>query len=323
MTWNMIDSIMNKCKTHKPLTIDEYEKLGTVMDILYGDLTDKDIEDEGITIKYPINLIYAVFGFPKDICVSDQAAIKEIEENIEYVLNNTMTPEEAGIIRMRFRGEMSLEDVGKTFGKTRERIRQLELKALRKLRHPSRSKAIFTPFKLTQEIKERTEVLNQKNKELADNITQCLNQIDILSKALEGVGIKVTTEKPISYAVTLARNIDEFDFSVRAYNCMKRAGINTIGDLTERTEEEMKKVRNLGGRGLQEIKEKMTSLGVRFMSEEERKQHPIHTRDEIKNGCVMCEHCYHDVCRSEFKWDEECENHCANYKLDKLFAGQD
>lgn len=316
MTKDIFESIMNKCKSHKPLTIDEYDKLGKTLELLYGDLNSKDYEDLcNYKVEYPINFIYCVFGGPVEtLAIKDEKSIKEIESNIDYILDNYMESKDANILRLRFKGKLSLDEVAKIYNVTRERVRQLEAKALRKMRHPLRARAIFTPYKLSQEIKERTETLNQKNKELADNITKCLDQIDILSKALDSVGIKVSTEKPNTYVTTLARNINEFEFSVRAYNCMKRAGINTIGDLTEKTEEEMRQVRNLGHRGLEEIKDKLTSLGLRFMTEEERKEHPIHTRDEIKDVCKNCDYDYHGECRNEFVWCDSCENGCVNFR---------
>lgn len=60
----------------------------------------------------------------------------------------------------------------------------------------------------------------------------------------------------------LERTIEELDLSVRSYNCLKRAGINTVYDLTEKSEAEMMKVRNLGRKSLEEVKIKLTDLGL-------------------------------------------------------------
>ena len=60
----------------------------------------------------------------------------------------------------------------------------------------------------------------------------------------------------------LDRTIEELDLSVRSYNCLKRAGINTVFDLTEKTEPEMMKVRNLGRKSLEEVKVKLADLGL-------------------------------------------------------------
>jgi len=60
------------------------------------------------------------------------------------------------------------------------------------------------------------------------------------------------------------RAIEELDLSVRSYNCLKRAGIQTIRELVQRSEEEMMKVRNLGKKSLKEIKDKLQAMGLGF-----------------------------------------------------------
>ena len=60
----------------------------------------------------------------------------------------------------------------------------------------------------------------------------------------------------------LDMNIDDLDLSVRSFNCLKRANINTVADLAEKTEEDMMKVRNLGRKSLEEVKKKLEELGL-------------------------------------------------------------
>ncbi|MGL5884910.1 MAG: DNA-directed RNA polymerase subunit alpha C-terminal domain-containing protein, partial [Bombilactobacillus sp.] len=60
----------------------------------------------------------------------------------------------------------------------------------------------------------------------------------------------------------LELTIEELDLSVRSYNCLKRAGINTVQELTDKTESDMMKVRNLGRKSLEEVKEKLANLGL-------------------------------------------------------------
>ncbi|MGN1107427.1 MAG: DNA-directed RNA polymerase subunit alpha [Huintestinicola sp.] len=67
----------------------------------------------------------------------------------------------------------------------------------------------------------------------------------------------------------LEMTIEELDLSVRSFNCLKRAGINTVEDLISKSEEEMMKVRNLGKKSFDEVKEKLQSLGFDLNSEEE------------------------------------------------------
>lgn len=60
----------------------------------------------------------------------------------------------------------------------------------------------------------------------------------------------------------LEMTIEELDLSVRAYNCLKRAGINTIAELVQRNQEDMMKVRNLGRKSLEEVEQKLEALGL-------------------------------------------------------------
>jgi len=70
-------------------------------------------------------------------------------------------------------------------------------------------------------------------------------------------------EKPLDMT------IEELDLSVRSYNCLKRAGINTVQELTQKTEEEMMKVRNLGKKSLEEVKQKLEALGLSLKKADE------------------------------------------------------
>jgi DNA-directed RNA polymerase subunit alpha len=62
--------------------------------------------------------------------------------------------------------------------------------------------------------------------------------------------------------------IEELDLSVRSYNCLKRAGINTVQELTQKSEEDMMKVRNLGRKSLEEVQEKLAELGLSLRSDD-------------------------------------------------------
>ena len=60
--------------------------------------------------------------------------------------------------------------------------------------------------------------------------------------------------------------IEDLDLSVRSYNCLKRAGIQSVDELTQKTEDEMMRVRNLGKKSLKEVKDKLIELGMGFKS---------------------------------------------------------
>jgi len=67
----------------------------------------------------------------------------------------------------------------------------------------------------------------------------------------------------------LEMNIDELELSVRSYNCLKRAGINTVEELCNRTSEDMMKVRNLGRKSLEEVLAKLRELGLQLNPSDE------------------------------------------------------
>lgn len=67
----------------------------------------------------------------------------------------------------------------------------------------------------------------------------------------------------------LEMTIEELDLSVRSFNCLKRAGINTVEDLANKTQDDMIKVRNLGKKSLDEVIAKLESLGLSLKEEEE------------------------------------------------------
>ncbi len=90
------------------------------------------------------------------------------------------------------------------------------------------------------------------------NLTEHVNEVEIMVEKEEDKKEKV-----------LEMTIEELDLSVRSYNCLKRAGINTVQELTQKTEEEMMKVRNLGRKSLEEVQQKMAALNLSLKQSEE------------------------------------------------------
>lgn len=90
------------------------------------------------------------------------------------------------------------------------------------------------------------------------NLSDKLNQIELMVEKEEGKKEKA-----------LEMTIEELDLSVRSYNCLKRANINTVEELTKKTEDEMMKVRNLGKKSLEEVIGKLADLGFNLRAEEE------------------------------------------------------
>lgn len=108
-----------------------------------------------------------------------------------------------------------------------------------------------------------TEAISLAAKILTEHLTMFVN----LTEEAQVTQVMVEREETHQEKV-LDKTIEELDLSVRSYNCLKRADIQTVKDLTERTEADMMKVRNLGTKSLDEIKLKLAELGVGFRQED-------------------------------------------------------
>lgn len=123
--------------------------------------------------------------------------------------------------------------------------------------------------KLTMDVKTNgvitaKEALSLGAKFLSEHLTLFAD----LSEGTRGTQIMVES-KETEQAQVLGMTIEELDMSVRSFNCLKRAGINTVEDLINKTEEDMIKVRNLGKKSLEEVIAKLHSLGLDLKHEDE------------------------------------------------------
>jgi len=196
---------------------------------------------------YPFSLTYAIFE-DYDMAISIYVpglaeAIKTLNENEQLAL------------KLRFEENKTLDEVGEGLGgKSRERVRQIIAKALRRLKHPSRSSK-FIPVS-------KEELRNEVNKVREENDT-LKRTIGGLTELLEKAGV-ISKEKKLEID---SRNdlwedsdeisIEELELSVRSYNCLKRAGVETLFDLSLMTEQDLMNVRNLGRSSFDEIVKKM------------------------------------------------------------------
>ena len=91
-----------------------------------------------------------------------------------------------------------------------------------------------------------------------------------LSKDATGTPSAVASPEEPKHAALDSMTIEELDLSVRSFNCLKRANINTVGELINCTEEDMMRVRNLGRKSLEEVINRLSSLGLSLMSEDNK-----------------------------------------------------
>ena len=157
---------------------------------------------------------------------------------------HTLTYREQSVIELRYRDSLTLEDVGRKMGVTRERIRQIELKALRKI-HIGIVKSI-------RDAKNDVESLKSENETLKKYIA-----------SLESANPSDNTMAPVLYP-KLNTVIEDLDFSVRTYNCLKRARLNTVKDIID-YENGLTHIRNLGKKGVIEIADTVENLDVGYI----------------------------------------------------------
>jgi RNA polymerase sigma factor (sigma-70 family) len=179
----------------------------------------------------------------------------DFDECYNFALS-TLTEREAQIIRYRFEEDMTLEAVGRIYNLTRDRIRQIEAKALRKLRHPDRMR-IFTEGKeyidnyqryiAAEQAYQKKVVAARKIKLMADEVEKRLNE--------------PVTEEDINEP-DVDVDIADVGFSARTFSCLKRHGIYKLYELDGYSTKELLRIRNLGTRSVEEIVRKCAEYGV-------------------------------------------------------------
>ena len=164
------------------------------------------------------------------------------------------------VIQMRYLEKMTLEQVGRQYGVTRERIRQVEAHAIRKLRHPSLIRTYKYDF-----IPERSMEMFEES---------CSNAISILEKFQKNAikfqyEISESDVEPdvIDRIDDLSVSIDELDLTCRVRNLLLRAGVRSIRDLTMMTSKDVTDLRNAGKFALNEIRNKLHERGMKLADE--------------------------------------------------------
>ena len=167
----------------------------------------------------------------------------------------SLSDRERKVIVRRYRDGDTLEQIGKDFGVVRERIRQIEAKARRKLRHPARQ-GLFMAVTRAQ-----YQELKQDYWELLDRYKQLRDMLPAEEQASTGMQ---------DNSDPMAMPIADLDLSVRSYNCLLRAGVKTVGDIAKMSERQMLRIRNFGKKSEDEVLGRLRALGVELNHEEEK-----------------------------------------------------
>ena len=186
-------------------------------------------------LPWPENLITEI-GLEKVFGSDTYTPLNDDQmHGLEFALDSLKDKEQTAIL-LRYKDHMTLNDTGEQFSLSRERIRQILAKGIRKLRHPDRLKYIRDGYQGSVRVRE----------ERLRRIREAIGE-DGLMETLNGIDIK------------------ECEFSVRAHNCLHRAGMDTLGQVVEKMNQDpwnILKIRNLGIKSLAEVVDKLEEYGV-------------------------------------------------------------
>ncbi len=211
-------------------------------------------------INYPENIIATAEIYMGSPLSDDQV------KGLEHVIETTLTEREGKVLYFRFHDGMTLEETGKRLGLTRERIRQIETRTLRKLKNPIRLNVIKEGYETTRTHNDTVSKYKDEITRLNKLIDDVKSKQELLEKVLTGSAddneIKETGKIIKNAPVVPELDINYLDLSVRSYNCLVRAGFKTVSQLSKLRYSDLMKVRNLGLRCTNEIAEKLKPLGI-------------------------------------------------------------
>lgn len=225
----------------------------TVRSILYSALNLNNNKTKPVKVKdfrdmtyTPVERLYKdIFGYSDTEWINGNFTLpSDAEKTLNYIILQLKDQEQTAI-KLYYFDEMTLEEAGKELNVTRDRVRQIIAKALRKLRNPTRSNI------LRDGLEKRENMIAAKARIEKETTEKYLREY---KEKLESE----QKEKQQNPTIWLEEKIEELDLSIRSYNCLRRAGIYTIKEIFVKTNEELRCIRNLGRKSVDEIKEKVT-----------------------------------------------------------------
>lgn len=198
---------------------------------------------------YPYNAFKMVNLYDSDIA-------PEVVDDFDKLLEQTCNSREVSAIRLYFKSEYTLEQVGREFGVTRERVRQVLVRGMKKMKH------VAICF----------EARKQQEKDLADRhamrekLIEAYKENGIITPEIEWEFGELKIGRPV---ILNKKSICDLSLSVRSFNCLRRSGIETVGQLISYHESDLYKIKNLGPKSIKEIISKVEELGLSFEPEED------------------------------------------------------
>ena len=202
--------------------------------------------------EYPKNLLSQVFvnGLPTDL--PDDVTLV-----LEYIIQKTLTEREGRVLDMRYKRYMTMAAIGEEYGLRAERIRQIEAKAVRKLRHPSRSRYILMGMEGYINYLRDTAV-DERLREYKKEI------VTLEKKIAELTDTEYEEEKNELENAPIA----ELDLSVRTFNILYRAGYSTVRELLDADAEKIVSLPNLGLKNFSDLIDVLSEKGFGWKSAE-------------------------------------------------------
>lgn len=214
----------------------------------------------------------------------------DFDEIFEDICKSQLNERTAKVLRMRFEDGLDYEEIGKDFGVTRERIRQLIVRALRTLRRPDlRNRLVYgarynealSQNKAAQAEYDRLwlkaqEAAKEKSNAELDALQHAINELRKTNETLASdIGVTVASSPTLEDRMK-GTPIDELELSYRSYNCLYRyfhSSKATAWDVANLSDEELMRVRNLGRKSIAEIESRLIErFGYGFFFNDKRRE---------------------------------------------------
>ena len=206
-------------------------------------------------ITYPYNIVEALTGTLKP----DYPTVAFTGQSVLQLMSDALSERERQIVEMRWRDKRTYDDIGRVFNVTRERVRQVEHKAFRKMFYPSQALryAVVSNAEYAK--------LKREKEDIELHFHWFLQHGDYTVKMPPEVNDSLAAFKYEPKDPDTHVPIANMDLSVRAYNCLQRAGYHTLYDILQIPDERtLRVIRNLGARSMQEIVDKVHSYNLKF-----------------------------------------------------------
>ena len=202
--------------------------------------------------EYPENLLSQVFvnGLPTEL--PDDVALV-----LEYIIQKTLTEREGRVLDMRYKRYMTMAAIGEEYGLRAERIRQIEAKAVRKLRHPSRSRYILMGME--------GYINHLRDTAVDERLREYKKEIVTLEKKIAEL---TDTEYEVEKNELENAPLAELDLSVRTFNILYRAGYSTVKELLDADAEKIVSLPNLGLKNFSDLIDVLSEKGFGWKSAE-------------------------------------------------------